>query len=153
MCWMNRSVGHFAVALCLIGLVLLSAGCGGADYDGPERAAVSGTVDLDGAPLPFGTITFKATGDGRTANGTIEQGAYSIPEELGPNVGQYMVEIRGYAKSPADLGEGEGGEEEEEEQEFDLGPEVVPQNYNTTTTLEVEIVSGSNTHDFPLKKD
>ena len=41
----------------------------------------------------------------------------------------------------------------EEEQEFDLGPQIVPQDYNTTTTLEVEIVSGSNTHDFPLKKD
>ena len=153
MSWMIRSAVRFAVAFSLVGLVLLSAGCGGVDYDGPERAAVSGTVTLDGAPLPYGTITFKPTGDGRMANGPIEEGAYSIPEESGPNPGQYKVDIRGYGKSPAAMGEGEGAEEAEDEQEFDLGPEIVPQNYNATTTLEVEITSGENIHDFPLKKD
>jgi hypothetical protein len=114
---------------------------------------VSGTVTMDGSPLPYGTITFMSLGTGRMANGAIEDGAYSIPEEKGPNLGQYKVDIRGYAKSPSTLGEGEGAEEAEEEQEFDLGPEIVPQKYNAATTLEVEITSGENTHDFPLTKE
>ncbi len=153
MSWMIQNAGRITVAFGLAGLLLLFAGCGGADYDGPERAAVSGTVTVDGVPLPFGTITFKPTGDGRMANGAIEEGVYSIPEESGPNLGSYMVDIRGYANSPAALGEEEGDEETEEEQEFNLGPQIVPEAYNAATTLQVEIASGENTQDFPLKKD
>lgn len=153
MLWMIRSTERLVVVFCVVGLLLLSAGCGGGGYDGPERAAVGGTVTMDGTPVPYGIITFMPLGDGRMANGTIEDGAYTIPEEKGPNLGQYKVDIRGYAKSPSAMGEGEGGEEVEQEQEFDMGPEIVPQKYNASTTLEVEITSGDNTHDFPLTKE
>jgi hypothetical protein len=135
--------------VCLIGILFLSAGCGGASYDGPKRSPVTGSVTLDGAPVPFGTITFKPVAEGRLANGSIEEGKYSIPEEMGPTPGKYKVDIRGYAKSASELGDGEGGGEEEE-QEFDMGPEIVPTAYNTETTLEVEITGGANTHDFAL---
>jgi hypothetical protein len=144
----------FACALCL------TAGCGGADYEGPERAPVKGSVTLDGNPLPFGTITFVPAGEGKRASGVVASGQYAIDEGQGPNLGKYKVEILGYAKVP------EGGEEEEpegntaDEEEGggaggadDLGDQVVPAKYNAATTLEVEITSGENTHDFTLTSD
>ena len=146
----------------LIGVGLfLSSGCGeDAGYEGPERAAVSGKVTLDGSPLPYGTVTFISTeGEGRRASGLISDGSYSIPEGQGPNLGKCKVEILGFEKAPAaaDDGLGEGGEGAEEEDAGDdegegesVGPQIIPPQYNAQTTLEADIVSGENENDFPL---
>jgi hypothetical protein len=138
-----------------MGLVV-TAGCdGGGDYEGAERAPVSGTVTLDGNPVPWGTINFQPESQsGRMSFAPIEDGAYSIPEERGPNLGQYKVRIDGYAEKPAGAAEEEETEVEEEDaedgDEVSAGPNIVPAKYNLQTTLQVEIVSGENTHDFPL---
>lgn len=62
--------------------VPLAAGCGG-------KGKVSGTVTLDGQPLPAGTITFvPSTGPG--AAGKIEDGNYSV---TGVPVGKVAVTV------------------------------------------------------------
>lgn len=153
----NRLVGLGLVATLLIGVAVV-AGCGGgAGYEGPERVAVQGTVTLDGNPLPYGTITFLGSGDSaRGASARIENGSYSIPEEKGPNVAKYRVTIFGHGKAPTKSPVAPGEEEEDVEVlgegggESELGPQIVPGKYNSETTLEVEITSGPNTHDFSL---
>jgi hypothetical protein len=156
----------FGLLVVFAGLGLVTLGCGGPDYEGEERAAVSGSVTLDGNAVTYGVITFSPAGEGRTASGPIQDGKYAIDELNGPNLGPYKVQILGYEKAPegigADGGEGseeepvigeEGAGEDEEEQvegSDDVGDQIVPPKYNTATELEVEITSGENTHDFPL---
>lgn len=55
--------------------LLLLAGCGGHDL---ETARVTGTITLDGKPLPHGTITFTPK-KGRSAIGTIQaDGSFTL---------------------------------------------------------------------------
>ena len=166
--------GAWAVGLAvLLGIGLcMASGCASASYEGATRAAVKGSVTLDGNPLAYGTIAFAPVDDeGRRASGLIQSGSYSIAEKNGPNLGKYKVAILGYAKAPetggeeeedADEGNGNGNGdddededegEEEEEQGASLGPQIVPAKYNTQTTLEVEITAGENTHDFQLTSE
>lgn len=160
----NRTILAVTLALGMgFGLCLLN-GCGGTEYEGEERAAVSGTVTLDGSPLPYGTISFvPASGDGRRANAAINDGSYSIPEEQGPNLGEYKVEILGFEKPAEDDEEGEEEEEDDGEidDEGDEQPEgwtpgenpMVPARYNTETELTRTIESGENTFDFALESN
>lgn len=164
----NRRTLAIGLALVAAAVLSVSCGCGGeASYDGPPRAAVSGTVTLDGTPVVYGIVTFES-GQGRTASGQIRDGSYSIPEGQGPNLGTYKVTILGYEKGPSsgaaneegeepvvgEEGVGEEGEGDDEggggESEEEFGKMIVPAKYNAATELEVEITSGANTHDFPL---
>jgi len=161
----NRTVLAVILALGVgFGLCVLN-GCGGAGgYEGKERAAVSGTVTLDGNPLPFGTISFvPVSGEGRRANGTINDGSYSIPENLGPNLGEYKVAIIGSEK-PAGGGEEEDGGEEQDDGAMDDEDQeptqwtpgedaMVPARYNTETELTCTIKAGENKLDFPLTSE
>jgi hypothetical protein len=143
---MNGKAWYRAGLFGTVVAVLVSAGCtstGG--YEGDERAAVSGQVTLDGKPLPYGTINFLGQSSGRGASTAIQNGAYSIPEEQGPNAGTYKVSIIGYGKAPA-------GESESDES-ADLGPQVVPKKYNAESTLQAEITLGENVHNFELTTD
>ncbi len=130
-------------------LSILSGCGGGADYDGPERAAVSGSVTLDGSPVANGTIAFTAVGDGKSASGPIADGSYSIPEEQGPNLGKYKAEVISVPKS--------AGDDEEEEEEVEVDDEEEDETTEirraTATSAELEIVSGDNTHDLTLASD
>lgn len=69
-------------------------GCGGPD--GPPRAAVEGTVTLDGKPLATGMIRFVPTGGtpGQKVSVSIEAGEFSIDADHGPAVGKHRVEIK-----------------------------------------------------------
>lgn len=60
------------------------------------RAAVSGTVTIDGQPVRWGTIAF-VPADNKNAPvawGMISRGKYSISADHGPTVGDHRVEIR-----------------------------------------------------------
>lgn len=61
-----------------------------------KRAAVSGTVTIDGQPVRWGTIAFVPAGNPNApiAWSMINRGKYSIPSERGPMVGDHRVEIR-----------------------------------------------------------
>lgn len=64
-------------------LLPLAAGCGGG------KGSVSGTVTLDGQPLPVGNITFLPS-NGPGATGPIEDGKYSVK---GVPTGQVTVTV------------------------------------------------------------
>lgn len=149
----NRAVWAVAGMVVLgVGVCLISGCSDAGGYDGPQRAAVSGTVNLDGAPMPYGMIEFVGTGEGRRANTLVSNGSYSIDEENGPNLGEYKVQIMGYAKAPPESsGESDEGEDADSESEPDLGPQVLGPEFNTKTTLTATIVAGENKCDFDVK--
>jgi len=140
-----RRAGWLRVALAA-GPALLAAwfvwGCGGPE--GPQRAAVQGTVTLDGQPIAEGTITFYPTGDtrGPSAGGEIRDGAYSLAAAKGPVVGTCRVEIRARRKTGQTVMVG-GIETEQLEQ-------YIPARYNTRSTLTARIEPGRHSIDFPL---
>jgi hypothetical protein len=83
-----------AGSLLLSGLPLLFLGCS------QSESSISGTVRLDGQPLPEGWIRFiphEGT-SGPDGGAPIRQGKYSIPKGL--VVGRYKIEIQGMRMIP-----------------------------------------------------
>jgi len=82
-------------AMCVAWGVLLLIGCSGGGEGSPPRAAVKGTVTLDGQPLAKGVVNFVPQGEteGPMTTAPVEDGSYSLPEESGPLVGTHRVEI------------------------------------------------------------
>lgn len=127
---------------CLPGLLAFSMGCGSG---GPSRVGVSGTVLLDGEPVPEGTVVFVPEGEGIRAGGPIENGKYSVAAAFGPNLGKHKVEITWPKKT------GRVINTPKTEGETDERTEAIPEKYNKNTTLVVTIQPGANQHDFDLK--
>lgn len=76
-------------------LALSFVGCAGSPEEPLQRVAVAGRVTLDDHPLPQGVIRFipAAGNSGPKTSAEIDNGAFSLPAELGPVVGQHRVEI------------------------------------------------------------
>ncbi len=134
-----RNVQQFA-GLVLLLMVPPICGCGGNE----NLAYVTGTVSLDGEPLPEAFIVFSPTSGGTTAYGrTDDDGQYEMvfnDNQKGAWIGENRVEI-----STGDVdatGTGGGGAREK-----------VPAAYNRNSNLLVEVTSGNNVHNFDLKSD
>src|SRR5262245_30354489 len=80
------------VLVLFLGLVALSlGGCGG---DPRGRHAIAGSVNVDGAPLEKGNISFQPTEKQTTSSGAvIAGGKFSIPRDGGLTAGKYRVVI------------------------------------------------------------
>jgi hypothetical protein len=145
-----RSKGRPFVAALFVSTLLIG-GCSGdpsAVVDTLPRVAVSGTVTLDGSPMPRGKIQFDpATGvEGVTAAGEISDGKFSIGRSLGPVPGKYRVRISSRPVGKIKEGDMPGGS-------LKLEPETVSAKYNAKTTLEADVTAdGSNSFDFVVKK-
>jgi hypothetical protein len=127
------------------GITLLALGCGegGSDLDLNE---VSGTVTMDGQPLPDARVIFTPKGGGRPAYGmTDDSGNYTLQFTStgeGAQAGEYIVMISTFIGP---------------EQDPDTGlmtepvPEKVPQTYVRNSTLTATVPSES--YNFDLKSD
>lgn len=126
----------------LICLSLALAACGGRP-DG--LVGVSGTVSLDGQPLPEATLLFKPVGGGRpSAAITDQRGDYELEYTAGTygaRPGRYRVSIT-TARTV----------EEESGQEVSV-PEKLPPKYNARTELEVEVGQSGQPIDFELDSE
>jgi hypothetical protein len=127
-------------------LLLCCFGCGRGD--GLDRAAVTGTVTLDGAPIAAGSITFFPQGGtkGPAAGGTIENGQYSIAVAQGPIVGRNRVEIRATRKT----GRKVQAPMSDRGVLTDEIVEAAPARYNSQSALVAELKSGKNLLDYEL---
>lgn len=77
--------------LVLTGLCFGLSGCGDA---GPRRVAVSGTVFVDGVPLPKGAVQFAPVDDtGPMVSVTVESGKFEVPESIGPLAGTSLIDV------------------------------------------------------------
>lgn len=70
-------------------------GCGGATADGKttDRIKASGKVELEGKPIPAGTVTFLHNDTGNIAVCPIDDGTYESESDQGPNPGLNAVII------------------------------------------------------------
>ena len=126
-------------------LLLVVAGCGGgADYEGPPRAAVRGRVTFDKMPVESGSITFVPDGEGRKASGRIVSGAYDIPEPQGPQYGDYRVEILWERSTGKTITAGT--------ETAEVTRQVIPGKYNENTELRATVTDDpeKNVFDFDL---
>jgi hypothetical protein len=136
----------------LIALQLLGfAGCGD-DAGGPPREALSGTVNLDGRPLPDGVIQLIPTSarEGTVGGASIKDGTFSIDRREGLAPGEYRVVINSRAGggSPARTPDEAPGLLEASDSARDL----IPAQYNTNSTLKAVIKAGTpNAIEISLK--
>lgn len=120
-------------------------GCGGTD--GPKTVDVTGTVTLDGDPLPNATLMFKPEGSDNVYSGaygfTDEEGVYSLVTSSnteGAPPGKYRVEISTYAQPDEDEGTA-------------ASLEKIPIVYNEESNLVVDVTADGGPYDFELKSD
>ena len=127
-----------------VALIASLTGCG---RSGPEIARVSGTVTLDGKPLPEAFVFFRHADGGRISEAfTDNSGRYTLNysnDESGAMVGSNTVRISTFIEAVReDSGAIVKGTNKKE---------LVPAKYNKQSELTVEVKSGKNTLDFDLK--
>lgn len=148
------------IAAGMILAAALSAGCESqpeANYDYLGLVKVTGTVKLDGTPLPNATVKFESE-DGQFSFGkTDANGKYSLQfdsEKQGTTPGVKTVRISTSAEAIGEEGGLERGGEESEEASESAGPkpdERVPAKYNTESELKRTVEPGQEqTFDFDL---
>lgn len=123
-------------------VVCLTVGCGGPS--GPELTSVSGTVRLDGAPLPGADILFIPENGSPSSGATDENGQYYLRYSVsrdGAMLGKHRVRISTYRAAHLDA----------EGNRVPGSPEKLPPEYNRDSTLTKEVKPGRNTLDFDLK--
>lgn len=125
-------------AVCVASLL---AGCG---PSGPTTYPVSGTVTLDGEPLPEGRIAFRDTnGEIPSAGGEIVDGEFSFESQPGT----MSVAITSRRAIPGKFDSPAPGEK------VPVTEQIVPARYNTTSELTEEVVAGNNEFHFELTSD
>ena len=129
--------------LLLFGLVV-ALGCGNAKF-----APVSGTITMDGKPLPHVAVSFQPVDEGKLNSGpgsfaqTDDEGKFSLKAVGGGNgavVGKHRVEIRPVVEGTAD-------------NDRPSKPKVnIPVEYNMKSSLTYEVKPGNNTDaNFDIK--
>lgn len=126
--------------------VVLIAGC--LCLDGCSRSGlseISGTVAYDGQPIQAGTISLlPADGNGPTAAGVIADGKYAM--KVVP--GKKKVQIEGFKV----VGRRRHNPQDSNSPMVDIREPIVPEQYNTKSTLTQEVTSSVRVYDFDLKK-
>ncbi|QDV52043.1 hypothetical protein Enr17x_41020 [Gimesia fumaroli] len=127
----------------IITLATLMMGCGGGE-EGPKQFTVTGTVTLDGQPIPEASILFKdPSGKNKSYFAGVKDGAYSTKIEAGkrkvlitanrPSKDKMVMNAEGTGKEPA-------------------MEQYLPAEYNEKSTLEIDVVAGNeNQFSFELK--
>lgn len=135
---MNRSTNRIAGRLLAVTAAFVLVGCG---RRGPPTYPVAGMVRLDGMPVARGLIRLVPTGTAAPVGTEIIDGGYTL---LAPP-GEARVEItaakvvgqrKAYAAADSPL--------------VDITVEAVPDKYNVSSTLMVDVQAGDNQKDFDL---
>jgi hypothetical protein len=118
-------------------------GCGGDSH----RATVEGRITIDHAALENGTISFSPTdgNNGPTAGANIKDGCYSIDAAKGPATGWNRITISGAKKTGKRI-----SDPMMPGRIVDEVVSVVPERYNSQSTLKQELKPGKNVLDFDL---
>ncbi|EAQ81359.1 hypothetical protein DSM3645_23246 [Blastopirellula marina DSM 3645] len=118
-------------------------GLTGCWQSGGELGQVTGTVTLDGKPLPEAMVSFYPEAGGRSAHGVTDgAGQYLLRytgSKDGAPLGPHLVKV----EVGIPMGEGDSPAVRKVPQ--------LPAKYNTTSELTAEVKSGSNDIDFELK--
>ena len=133
----NHGASRTLMALLLLGSC---AGCGG-----PHESYVTGTVTIDGTPLPNGTVMFQPVGQGPITASNIESdGSFRVKTGANQGLasGEYIVTVQALSDVPSP------GMTVQQLAKISL----VPLSYNDkrTSTLRYQVEPGSNRIDLQL---
>ncbi len=131
------------VCVCLVAMAPGLGGCGRGKPAGISFATVTGTVTLDGEPLPQAFIRFEPESGRPSFGRTDATGAYSLRykgEDWGAIVGAHGVKITT-----------ENLSEDTETGEMRFVKESLPATYHARTTLTAVVEPGENVIDFSLQ--
>ncbi|HEY4262438.1 MAG TPA: carboxypeptidase-like regulatory domain-containing protein [Schlesneria sp.] len=136
----GQSVGRWFVLSAVI--VCFSLGCGGSD--GPKLGDVTGTITMNGSPVPGLNITFIPQDKGSPSyGGTDENGKYRLlfnQHRSGAQLGKHDVVIKNREPETDDSGN-----------RILTGVVTeIPQKYGEPGALSTEVHSGKNKLDFAL---
>jgi len=120
-------------AMIIVAAAALAAGC---SNDPLGRHAISGTVNVDGAPLQSGYISSHPTEGHATSGGAVgSAGKYAVPREGGLVAGKYRVAIHAPAPGTGRLGPATGPPGEA----VPAPSELLPPEWNTASIHYIEI--------------
>lgn len=128
---------------CCVGMticLLLSVVCGCSRGPSYESATVTGTVTIDGNPVPKGQITFCPATQGPVTGGEIRHGEYrceNVP------LGKHHVTFLANAAEPTIITDITTGAKHE------VPKSILPQ--HSLSGLDVEVKADAKTLDFPLQ--
>ena len=137
---MNRLIAVFVVG------ALVLAGCSGSRY---PTAPVSGTVKMNGKPLPSAAMTFQPMGGGMASVGVTDtNGRYTLEfltgEVVGAVVAKHRVIIRTHRKANT--------EDTSSDRANPSARDPIPRRYNDESELTMEVPEdGTDSADFDLK--
>lgn len=143
----SKHMGKWSTIGLAMGCLLFAIGC---SSDGPELADVSGTVTVDGKPVPNAVLTFIPTGGTTSYGKTNVQGKYKMmftDTKSGAMVGTHKVEIDVKRFSKEEVAEMKASGMEAS---ADFVP--IPKKYDKEP-LTAEVKRGGNTIDFALTTD
>ncbi|MDO5309711.1 MAG: hypothetical protein Q4G03_09540 [Planctomycetia bacterium] len=142
------------VVLLLCGLCL-TTGCKKKNPD--NRQDVQGMITLNGEPLGrdfcSAGIQFDAVGDDKSAggHGQIMRGKYLLTQQDGVKPGKYIVRITAFATFDKTTNT---YATPETTMENELQMTLVPEEFNSASTIEFEVVQGKkNVFDYDIKTD
>ncbi|MGQ9915283.1 MAG: carboxypeptidase-like regulatory domain-containing protein [Thermogutta sp.] len=149
------------LAAILTAAALLGPGCNlqpSVDYSKLDLVAGSGTVTLNGQPLPDAVVMFEDAENGTVCVGlTDAAGRYELrvdSRKKGVTAGRKIVRISTATRIPGlNVGfDGEGGDAEERGEQGSHAPpqELVPARYNKDSQLTVEVTASQKSYDFDL---
>ena len=132
-----------ALFLCA-SLLLAHAGCQNSGYAELGLVEVSGTIKLDGKPLPSAKVAFESE-DKRSSIGiTDSSGNYTLDydsQTKGAPPGPKIVRITSAAAEVEGGGASEGAP---------AAKETIPARYNTQSTLKADVSASNKTFNFDL---
>ncbi|WP_339734672.1 hypothetical protein [uncultured Gimesia sp.] len=145
---MPRLITNFLLrpfAIVLISSIIL-VGCGG---DVGQGVAVSGTVNLDGAPLENGTVSFIGENGSAAAVGQIKSGQFSLSQSAnasGIPAGSYKVKVESWKVQPGAV---------QDDGSFAKGELAIPEKYTKAASsgFTADVGSGGGTFEFNLKNE
>lgn len=132
--------------IALLAFPIFMMGCGGTDAN---RGEIEGQVTLNGKPLTNGSIQFAPIEGTRgvVTAGPIENGRYRLSNKVGPAVGWNRVEICAARKTGRMIQKAMASPGVMVEEWVP----IVGRQFNTDSTLKVNITPGENNADFALE--
>ena len=130
-------------SLSVIAIATFITGCS-SNESGPKLLQVTGTVTLDGQPIPEANILFKdPNGENKSYFASVKEGSFSTKIEAGKRIAIISANRQSKDKM-VDNAEGTGKEPAMEQ--------YLPAKYNEKSTLEIEVKPDSeNQFPFDLK--
>jgi hypothetical protein len=127
----------------LVGAALAGIATGCNSEKLPRLAPVTGSVTMDGQPVPNATVTFDGAKEGEPVSlgRTDATGKYELyysRNHKGATVGEHAVRVSTHDET--------GDDDNRQVQK-----ETIPSRYNVKSELKANVKRGTNKHDFELK--